>query len=189
MKVDAQSHDISQQHEYLVWTEESTPSQHRCANSSVASRGSPNRLRQTIDHDSQVFTTELFRQTFHSSDSPTIPHKFCTIVVGPWTVVSAAAALDTFRTCTLFCASTKLMPTVVTEFSIPLSLSTLRIANGRVVYMLLLTPGGSSIDFFNLCQTIIIVLAMLALLFLFYFSFATSQTVLPCCSCRCKTNP
>lgn len=93
------------------------------------------------------------------------------------------------QTWTFFCTSTRLMPTVVTEFGIKLSPSTLPIAKARVVYVLLLTPGGSVVATFSLCGTVTIGLEMLAILFLAYSSFAVSLIVLRRCSCSCETSP
>lgn len=99
-------------------------------------------------------------------------------MAGPWTVAFAAAALNAFQTGAFFFTPTTLMPTVVTEFGIPLSLSTLPIAIGKVAYVLLLTPGGSVVDTVGPRRTVIIGIAMLALLFLAYASFAESLVFL-----------
>lgn len=116
-------------------------------------------------------------------------HKFCAMVFGPWTVGFAAAALKNCQTSNFFRISIRLMPTVLTEFGIQLSLCALPIALSRVVYVLLLAPESLAVDTFRLFRTVIIGLAMLALLFLGYSSFAISVTVLRRCSCRCETNP
>lgn len=66
------------------------------------------------------------------------------------------------------------MPSIVTELSVPVSLSTLPIAIGKVAYVLLLTPGGAIVDTVGPRRTVIIGISLLALFFFTYASLAES---------------
>lgn len=189
IEAEALPHHRFQQQENFLRTAGRTRSQRRCANALVVSRESPNQRCRTFAYDSQIITMGRFRQTLHSPGLPTVQHKFSTMIVGAWTAAFATPALNNFQTCTFFCTSVSVMPTVVTEFCIPLSLSALPIAIGRVVHVLLLTTEGSGVESFSLRRSVVIGLAVVVLLFLSYSSFAISLIVLLRCSCHCKTNP
>lgn len=96
------------------------------------------------------------------------------MTVNPWTVAFASAALNAFQTGAFFFTPTTLMPSIVAELSIPVSLSTLPIAVGKVAYVLLLTPGGSIVDTVGPRRTVIIGISLLALFFFTYASLAES---------------
>lgn len=63
-----------------------------------------------------------------------------------WRVAFCAAAMNAVQTGAFFMCPTTLMPEIVSSFRLPLSLSTVPIAMGKVVYVLLLIPGGIVVD-------------------------------------------
>lgn len=97
-----------------------------------------------------------------------------------WSVAIAAALMNAFQTGAFFFTPTVLMPTIVSEFSIPLSLSTLPIAIGKIAYVLLLTPGGIIVDTIGPRRSVLIGIFILATLFFLYASFANSLLFLIC---------
>lgn len=109
-----------------------------------------------------------------SSYIPLPPAGRLKMAINPWSVAFASAALNAFQTGAFFFTPTTVMPTIVTEFNIPVSLSTLPIAIGKVTYVLLLTPGGTIVDTVGPRRTVILGISLLALLFFIYASLAES---------------
>lgn len=63
-----------------------------------------------------------------------------------WRIAFAAALMNALQSGSFFFTPTTLMPSVVADFELDLSLSTVPIAVGKVAYVLLLIPGGILVD-------------------------------------------
>eukprot|EP00178_Gracilaria_changii_P010080 TRINITY_DN2939_c0_g1_i1.p1 TRINITY_DN2939_c0_g1~~TRINITY_DN2939_c0_g1_i1.p1 ORF type:complete len:668 (-),score=114.28 TRINITY_DN2939_c0_g1_i1:5470-7473(-) len=66
-----------------------------------------------------------------------------------WHVAFAAAFMNAVQSGSFFFTPTTLMPLIVADFSIPISLSTVPIAVGKIAYVLLLIPGGIVVDLYG----------------------------------------
>lgn len=95
-----------------------------------------------------------------------------------WSVAIAAALMNSFQTGAFFFTPTTLMPTIVQDFGIPLSLSTLPIAFGKVIYVFLLVPGGMLVDYVGPRLTVLVGIATLAATMTLYASFVSSFALL-----------
>lgn len=94
--------------------------------------------------------------------------------VTSWSVAIAACIMNGLQAGTFFFTPTTIMPTIVKDLSIPLSLATLPIAVGKVAYVLQLVPGGILVDQVGPRLAVLFGISTLALLMALYASFASS---------------
>ncbi|CAN8076429.1 unnamed protein product [Agarophyton chilense] len=82
--------------------------------------------------------------------------------------------MNAIQSASFFFTPTTLMPLIVSDFSIPLSLSTVPIAVGKIAYVLLLIPGGIVVDRYGPRICVLLAIAGLALVMTMYAAFIVS---------------
>jgi len=85
-----------------------------------------------------------------------------------WTVAFAASLMNMVQTGAFFMTPTTLMPEVVADFGLDLSLSTVPIAVGKIAYVMLLIPGGIMVDKYGPRRSVLFGLFGLAILLSIY---------------------
>lgn len=91
-----------------------------------------------------------------------------------WSIAFAASLMNALQTGGFFFTPTTLMPLIVSDFDLPLSLSTVPIAVGKVAYVLLLIPGGMMVDHFGPRKCVLVGIFGLAFILSLY-SFLVSS--------------
>lgn len=91
-----------------------------------------------------------------------------------WTVAFSAGLMNALQCGGFFFTPTTLMPLIVTDFSIPLALSTVPIAVGKVAYVFFLVPGGMFVDRYGPRRCVLVGLIGLAALMSLYSLFVSS---------------
>eukprot|EP00171_Calliarthron_tuberculosum_P010042 IDg10042t1 len=95
-----------------------------------------------------------------------------------WTVAFTAAFMNGVQAGAFFMTPTTLMPLIVHDFGLGLSLSTVPIALGKVAYVLLLIPGGMLVDRFGPRRTVLAGLVAIAAIITLYAAFVRSFTAM-----------
>lgn len=95
-----------------------------------------------------------------------------------WSVAVAAAIMNAIHTGAFIFTPTSIMPTIVSDFNIPLSLSTLPIAIGKIVYVLLLVPGGMLVDYVGPRRMVLLGTITAAIILMMYVTFVSSFSTL-----------
>lgn len=95
-----------------------------------------------------------------------------------WVVTASAFFMNACQTGTFFFTPTTLMPTITKQFNIPIGLSTLPIAIGKVAYVILLIPGGILVDTVGPRLTVLVGISILAMSIILYISFVNSLALL-----------
>lgn len=95
-----------------------------------------------------------------------------------WVVTASAFFMNACQTGTFFFTPTTLMPTITKQFNIPIGLSTLPIAIGKVSYVILLIPGGILVDTVGPRLTCLVGISILAVSMILYISFVNSLALL-----------
>eukprot|EP00177_Eucheuma_denticulatum_P001547 GFKZ01002775.1.p1 GENE.GFKZ01002775.1~~GFKZ01002775.1.p1 ORF type:complete len:734 (-),score=51.91 GFKZ01002775.1:1973-3976(-) len=106
-------------------------------------------------------------------DSPS-PEHAPTTSPKRWYVAFAAALMNALQSGGFFFTPTTLMPQIVKDFALPLSLSTVPIAVGKVAYVLLLIPGGMLVDHYGPRRCVLLGIFGLAALMTLYAAFVSS---------------
>lgn len=91
-----------------------------------------------------------------------------------WSIAFAAALMNALQSGGFFFTPTTLMPLIVSDFGLPLSLSTVPIAVGKVAYVLLLVPGGMMVDHFGPRKCVLVGIFGLAFIMTLYSIFVSS---------------
>lgn len=91
-----------------------------------------------------------------------------------WYVAFAAALMNALQSGAFFFTPTTLMPQIVNDFALPLSLSTVPIAVGKVAYVLLLIPGGMLVDHYGPRRCVLLGILGLAALITVYAALVSS---------------
>lgn len=102
-----------------------------------------------------------------SSSSVDYPHR-------RWYIALSAAIMNALQSGGFFFTPTTLMPSIVKDFSLPLSLSTVAIAVGKVAYVLLLIPGGILVDSYGPRRCVLLGILGLATVLTLYAAFAST---------------
>jgi MFS family permease len=91
-----------------------------------------------------------------------------------WSVAFAAALSNALAAGAFFFTTTTLMPLIVRDLRIHLALSTVPIAVGKLSYVLLLLPGGITVDRYGPRVCVLVGFAVLASVLAAYATFASS---------------
>ncbi|CDF34129.1 unnamed protein product [Chondrus crispus] len=91
-----------------------------------------------------------------------------------WSIAFTAALMNAIQSGSFFFTPTTLMPLIVADFGISLSLSTVPIAVGKVAYVLLLIPGGIMVDHYGPRRCVLAGIFGLALIMTMYSLFVAS---------------
>jgi hypothetical protein len=91
-----------------------------------------------------------------------------------WSIAFAAAFGNALAAAAFFFATTTLMPLIVRDLGIDLALSTVPIAVGKLSYVLLLLPGGITVDNYGPRICVLIGFATLGTVLASYAAFASS---------------
>lgn len=91
-----------------------------------------------------------------------------------WSVAFTAAFMNGVQAGAFFMTPTTLMPLIVADFQLSLSLSTVPIAVGKIFYILLLIPGGMLVDRFGPRRTVLAGLVSIAFIITLYATFVHS---------------
>ncbi|PXF41527.1 hypothetical protein BWQ96_08730 [Gracilariopsis chorda] len=91
-----------------------------------------------------------------------------------WHIAFSAALMNAIQAGSFFFTPTTLMPLIVSDFNLPMSLSTVPIALGKVAYVLLLIPGGMLVDHYGPRLCVMFGILGLAIVTTFYSLFITT---------------
>lgn len=102
------------------------------------------------------------------------------VVKKRWAIAFSAALMNALQSGAFFFTPTTLMPQIVSDLALPLSLSTVPIAVGKISYVLLLIPGGIMVDRHGPRICVIFGIIGLAILMTLYAIFVSSFSMLLC---------